>query len=466
MYVDDGSCSFDPNDTAEATAGGSEDGFNSQMPPLLPSMNGFSAAEELAYHQQQHQHLPHSQEEVAIDMELQQQLAFSMENSYNIDINSTSQLVSFDHLQQQQEQPQWDNQDMAHNNIHRHQLQEPADLLNLFHLPRCSASSSSSITFANPTPKTDNFPSTSLAFLGDVPMGMDSSSSSSVLYDPLLHLNLPPQPPLFKDLFQSLPDGYAFPSAASRNGSLVSNGAMDMDGEGSGGVYQDGPEGMQFENGVLEFARDRACIDKGRDGRGTKHFASERHRRVQMSDKYQLLKSLVPNPTKNDRASIVGDAIEYIRELRRTVNELKILVEKKRRGIEANKRQKSEEDTAGEVENCNVKPDPDQSYIRSSWLQRKSKDTEVDVRIIDDEVTIKFVQRKKINLLLTASRVLDELQLDLRHVAGGHVGDTYSFLFNTKIYDGSSLYASAIANKLIDILDRQFTVIVPPTTSY
>uniref|UniRef100_A0A803NJG8 BHLH domain-containing protein n=1 Tax=Cannabis sativa TaxID=3483 RepID=A0A803NJG8_CANSA len=396
MYMDNGSCSFDPIDTAEATAVGPEDAFNSQLPPPpppLPSMTGFSAADEITS----------AAEELASAVE------------------------------------------------------------------ECSATSSSSITFTNPTPpKTANFPNTSLAFLGDVPMGTDSPPSSSILYDPLLHLNLPPQPPLFKDLFQPLPNGYAFPSSSSRNGSLFSNGVMDMDGEGSGGVYQDGLEGMQFESGVLEFARDRSYIDRGRDGRGTKHFASERHRRVQMSDKYHVLKSLVPNPTKNDRASVVGDAIEYIRELRRTVNELKILVEKKRRGIEANKRRKSEEDTAGEVENCNIKPEPDHSYIRSSWLQRKSKDTEVDVRIIDDEVTIKLVQRKKINLLLTASRVLDELQLDLRHVAGGHVGDTYSFLFNTKIYEGSSLYASAIANKLMDVLDRQFGVILPlpPTNSY
>ena len=307
MYVDNGSCNFDPNDAPEAAAA-SEDGFNSQLPPPLlplPSMNDFSTdenlrlatTEEQTYHH--HQHLPRSQEDTAMDMELQQQLAFSMENSYNIDINSTTQLVSIDpQHNQQQQQPNWDNQDMTYNNsIHHHQLQEPAaDLLNLFHLPRCSASSSS-ITFANPTPKTINFPSTSLAFLGDVPVGMDSSSSSSVLYDPLLHLNLPPQPPLFKDLFQSLPNGYAFPASASRNGSLFSNGG-DMDGEGSGGVYQDGPDGMQFENGVLEFTRDRARMDRGRDGRGTKHFASERHRREQMSDKYQLLKSLVPNPTK------------------------------------------------------------------------------------------------------------------------------------------------------------------------
>lgn len=134
----------------------------------------------------------------------------------------------------------------------------------------------------------------------------------------------------------------------------------------------------------------------------------------------------------------MGDAIEYIKELLRSVNELKLLVEKKRCGRERSKRQKTEDVAAGDVESCNIKPlgDPEQSYngsLRSSWLQRKSKDTEVDVRIIDDEVTIKLVQRKKINCLFFVSRVLDELQLDLYHVAGGHIGDYYSFLFNTKV---------------------------------
>ena len=126
---------------------------------------------------------------------------------------------------------------------------------------------------------------------------------------------------------------------------------------------------------------------------------------------------------------MVGDAIEYIRELLRTVNELKLLVEKKRSGRERRKRQKT--DKAEEEESYN------NDSLRSSWLQRKSKDTEVDVRIVDDEVTIKLVQRKKMmNCLLFVSKILDELQLDLHHVAGGHVGDYYSFLFNTKVGQG------------------------------
>lgn len=132
-----------------------------------------------------------------------------------------------------------------------------------------------------------------------------------------------------------------------------------------------------------------------------------------------------------DRASVVGDAIEYIKELIREVNDLKLLVEKKRYGKEMCKRLKTEDDAA---ESCNIKPfgDPD-GCIRTSWLQRKSKDSEVDVRIIDDDVTIKLFQRKKINCLLFVSKVLDELQLELHHVAGGHVGEYCSFLFNSKV---------------------------------
>ncbi|KAI7979209.1 Transcription factor bHLH91 [Camellia lanceoleosa] len=92
------------------------------------------------------------------------------------------------------------------------------------------------------------------------------------------------------------------------------------------------------------------------------------------------------------------------------------------------------------------------------------QDTEVDIRIIGDEVTIKLGQRKKINCLLIVSKVLDELQR-YQHVSGGAFADNYSYLFNSKICEGSSVYASAIANKLIEVMNRQDTAI-PPTSSY
>ncbi|KAI3676790.1 hypothetical protein L1987_86403 [Smallanthus sonchifolius] len=305
----------------------------------------------------------------------------------------------------------------------------PPDLLNLFQLPRCSTSS---ISFSNPA-------------------GMDQ-------YDPLLPLNLPPQPPFFRELLHSLPNGY------SLNGGGLILGEMDMERDHQ--LYHEG-------DGILKFGREiSGIVGKGRDGKDTKHFATEKHRRQQLNDKFDALKNLVPNPTKADRASVVGDAIEYINELKRTVEELTILVERKRCNRGRMKKHKIEDDSTLDVESIDTRPnggggDQDRqgyngnstSALRSSWLQRKSKNTEVDVRIINDEVNIKLVQQKRINCLLLVSKVLDELQMDLHHVAGGLIGDFYSYLFNTKICEGSSVYASAIANKLLEVVDRHYASI-------
>ncbi|XP_054779342.1 transcription factor bHLH10-like [Prosopis cineraria] len=481
------SSSFDPSAIVDGTV--SLKDSIPDAPPLMAAGNLTSnnngleenlrlTVEELSYHHHQHQnHPPPHPENVSafangvaaapLDISHPQHLVLNVENSYNNEnlVHQVIDALSYD-------QSTWDPkvqelQDVGYSN-HHHEQQQPQQ----FQQIETQSYNSSSILdppppyppsnlldllHFNPSQKIPNIPN-SMGFLGDIPIGSDSASACSVLYDPLLHLNLPPQPLALRELFQSLPRGYSLPTS-SRNGSLFGGGDEI---EGNGIVYQDG-DGSQLDNGVLEFDRGTARVSKGRQGKGTKHFATEKQRREQLNGKYNVLRSLIPSPTKMDRASVVGDAIKYIKELMRTVNELKLLVEKKRFGMDRCKRHKGEDDAG---ESCNMKPygDHPEGCIRTSWLQRKSKDTEVDVRIIDDEVTIKLVQRKKISCLLFVSRVLDELQLDLHHVAGGHVGEYCSFLFNSKICEGSSVYASAIANKVIEVLDRQYAAAVPHTT--
>ncbi|KAE8714856.1 Transcription factor bHLH10 [Hibiscus syriacus] len=381
----------------------------------------------------------HHHEDVSATMDMETHQHYLLDNTTTY--NTNAHLIPYLTQELSYDQSNWETFNMVHSSSAAAESAAAAsggggytptpDLLSLFHLPRCSFLPNSSISFET------------------------APGSPPVVYDPLFHLNLPPQPAVFRELLQSLPHDYTVP-------------ADDKDAAGVGGLYHDG------DNGIIEFTRDisRAGRTKNRDkaGKTTKHFATERERRVHLNDKYQALRTMVPSPTKNDRASIVGDAIDYIKELIRTVHELKILVDKKRCGQDRSKRLKVEDAAsaadAGDVD-CKPLGDPDRCYntsLRSSWLQRKSKDSEVDVRIIDDEVTIKLVQRKKINCLLFVSRLLDELQLDLHHVAGGNIGDYYSFLFNTKIYEGSSVYASAIANKLIDVVDRQYAA-APPTSN-
>ncbi|CAM8950940.1 unnamed protein product [Rhodiola kirilowii] len=413
------------------------------------------------------------------EAEFQQQMAYDIEICYN-DIENNSLMQEAIHEVNQAlsyEQSNWvatgdyNAQDMCYGN-ENHQEQQmlqiemlqnsqgsysssalldvscpgPAapDLLNLLHFPKSPSSASffhnSTISFANASQSPSNFQNA---------VGlMDAASSSAIFYDPLLHLNLPPQPPIFKDLFQSLPHGLTLP--VTTTGSFFAR--MD-EMERSRGMFTDA-DGQLIDDGVLEFTADMPQMVKGRNGK-LKPFATERDRRDNLNNKYTTLKSLIPSPKKTDRASIVEDAIEYIKELTRTINELKVLVEKKRCVKERIKRLKIDE-ASPDLKSSDVNANSELNEpLRSSWLQRKSKDIEVDVRIIDDELAVKLSQRKKFNCLLTVSKILEELQLDLQHVSGGQVGDFYSFLFNTKIGEAACVYAGGIANKLIEGVERQ-----------
>ncbi|KAK3001456.1 hypothetical protein RJ639_021771 [Escallonia herrerae] len=417
MYEEDSAC-FDPTNHMQKSP--AEVGYSqNHVPDYNPS---FPMTELSSYHQNPPQNIASTAATAAMEEELQQQLCLEMDQS-NWDTSGYSQ---YHHHQQQEE------------NIIETPIYPPTpDLLNLFHLPRCSNTS-------NLIPN-----SSSLSF-------------KNLIHDPLLGLNLPnPQPPMFRGLFQSLPHGYNLASTTNNIASLF-GGVEEREAPV---LYQDG-EGSFYDNDdVFEFNREMNFMAKGKNGKNTKHYVTEKQRRVTWNDKYKVLKELVPNPTKDDRASILADAINYIKELLRTVDELKILVEKKRSSRETMKnRYKVEDGSALEVDSSNMKQVHNWS-LRSSWLQRKSKNTEVDVRIIDDEVTIKLVQQKRVNCLLLVSKMLDEFQLDLHHVGGGLIGDYYSYLFNTKICEGSSVYATAVANKLIESVDTQYAAI-PPTSSY
>jgi hypothetical protein len=151
-----------------------------------------------------------------------------------------------------------------------------------------------------------------------------------------------------------------------------------------------------------------------------------------------------------DRATVISDAIEYIQELGRTVEELTLLVEKKRRRRELQGDVVDAAPTAvvvaaaatgGEAESSEgeVAPPPpppaavQRQPIRSTYIQRRSKDTSVDVRIVEEDVNIKLTKRRRDGCLAAASRALDDLRLDLVHLSGGKIGDCHIYMFNTKV---------------------------------
>ncbi|XP_024536074.1 transcription factor bHLH91-like [Selaginella moellendorffii] len=357
-------------------------------------------------------------------------------------------LMQQQHIQVQQQQQNF------FGNSTPPKFRRESELLSLLQLPRCASGGTISGPFSSVISKKLSHPAVSSFTAAEI--GGDSSH---------LHGQQMLPQPSFRHLLHTLPHPPDHPS--SKPGIMRPPGLLDYeDRDNSAGHEERRLFPSLIEKRDFTFA-------KGAESRGINHFATERQRREYLNEKYQTLRSLVPNPSKADRASIVADAIDYVKELKRTVQELQLLVEEKRRG--SNKRCKASPDdpSATDVESTTVMQQPggtrvskettflgDGSQLRSSWLQRTSQmGTHIDVRIVDDEVNIKLTQRRRRNyVLLAVLKSLDELRLDLLHANGASIGEHHIFMFNTKIMEGTATFAGQVAAKLIDAVDRHITL--------
>lgn len=244
----------------------------------------------------------------ALELEFQQQLNLEMEQCYNNNNNHNNNMqdqsnniinqgLSCDQSNWgEMNFPPYQNQEdnnTNNNNFHQQNFPNPIseaspylttpDLLHMFPLPRCSQSSL--------LPQKSPNLLTSLGLIGDIDGG--GASTSTAAYDPslVLPLNLPPQTPLLRELFHSFPHGYGLRNLRSNNNNTSFFNGLE---ERNQALYQDNGETRPFDNGIFEFS----AVAKTRDGKETKHFTTERQRRVHFNDKFQALRIMVPNPGK------------------------------------------------------------------------------------------------------------------------------------------------------------------------
>ncbi|KAJ1406007.1 hypothetical protein SESBI_25459 [Sesbania bispinosa] len=185
-------------------------------------------------------------------------------------------------------------------------------------------------------------------------------------------------------------------------------------------MHMDGLLESQEENDYKEGTRLEA------DEIGMNHVLSERRRRAKLNERFLTLRSMVPSNSKDDKVSILDDAIEYLKKLEKRVREL----EAKKELIDIESRSKKSSHDMGErtsdhyfnKDNNGKKPvvkkrkvcDIEEAgrEINSDAL-RGSSTNDVTVSISDNEVVIEMRCPCRAGRLLEIIEAVNSLNIDI-----------------------------------------------------
>ncbi|XP_022773623.1 transcription factor ICE1-like [Durio zibethinus] len=171
------------------------------------------------------------------------------------------------------------------------------------------------------------------------------------------------------------------------------------------------------KNDVFNYAT--STVTGGGDHKGkkkgmpAKNLMAERRRRKKLNDRLYMLRSVVPKISKMDRASILGDAVDYLKELLKRINDLHTELESTPPGSLMPPSTSFHPLTpTPPTLPCRVK----EELCPSSLPSPKSQQAKVELGKEGRAVNIHMFCARRPGLLLSTMRALDNLGLDIQQL--------------------------------------------------
>ncbi|KAE8698101.1 Transcription factor MYC2 [Hibiscus syriacus] len=154
------------------------------------------------------------------------------------------------------------------------------------------------------------------------------------------------------------------------------------------------------------------------------HVEAERQRREKLNQKFYALRAVVPNVSKMDKASLLGDAISYINELRMKL-----------------------QNSDSEKEELQKQLDEMKKELVNLSISNKLIELDIDVKIIGQDAMIRTQCSKKNHPAARLMTALKELDLDVHHASVSVVNDL--MIQQATVMMGSRIYTQEQLRKAL-----------------
>ncbi|CAI9117775.1 OLC1v1019258C1 [Oldenlandia corymbosa var. corymbosa] len=210
------------------------------------------------------------------------------------------------------------------------------------------------------------------------------------------------------------------------------------------------------------------------------HIAVERNRRKQMNEHLRVLRSLMPGSyvQRGDQASIIGGAIEFVRELEQL---LQCLESQKRRRLYGDGSRPIGDVVSSSSPGFPIHQQPNQPPffpamtpaplplplplppndqmkldefepgIQEETAESKSCLADVEVKLLGYDAVIKVLSRRRPGQLIKAIAALEDMQLNILHTNITTIEQTVLYSFNVKVGSEARFSAEDIANSIQQI---------------